>query len=266
MFRLISNSVHKSRLINSRNFKTVTSKPTIQEKELYPFDYDSIPSDYDNEIYQRILNQDDAFGAKKLVDLKELFDNRCHFGHKTGSLNDYMKPYVFGHRQDITIFDLNQTVEHLKKALDFAAHIAFRDGIILFINPSRETAHIVEKAALECGEYSNCRDFHPQSLLKPDSFFKIPVRLPDLYIIFKTTCNNFQQHEALRSAAKLLTPTIAIVDSNCDPRLVTYPVPGNDDTPCSILLYANLFKQAILLGKEKRKELLGEASSKGVLE
>lgn len=138
MLRSTLNLVNKCRLINSRNLKTVSGKPSIQERELYPFDYDSIPSDFDGEVYKRLLNEDDAFGAKKLVDVKELFDNRCHFGHKTGSLNDYMKPYIFGHRQGITIFDLNQTAEHLKKALDFAAHIAFRDGIILFINPSRE--------------------------------------------------------------------------------------------------------------------------------
>lgn len=120
----------------------------------------------------------------------------------------------------------------------------------------------MEKAALECEEYSHCRDFHQQALLKSDAYFKIPVRLPDLYIIFKTMCNNFEQHDAIRSAAKLLTPTIAIVDSNCDPRLVTYPVPGNDDTPCSINFYANLFKKAILLGKEKRKELIKETNQR----
>lgn len=75
-------------------------------------------------------------------------------------------------------------------------------------------------------------------------------------IVFKTMCSNFEQHPIIRTAAKNLTPTVAIVDSNCDPRLVTYPVPGNDDTPCSIELYAKLFKQAILLGKAKRKELI----------
>lgn len=106
--------------------------------ELNPFDYDTIPSDFDDELYQKMLEQEDAFGVHKLVDIQELFDHRCHLGHKTGSLNEYMKPYMFGHRQDITIFDLNQTAEHLKKALNFTAHIAFRNGIILLVNPARE--------------------------------------------------------------------------------------------------------------------------------
>lgn len=111
--------------------------------ELYPFDYDKIPNDFDDEIYQQMINQEDAFDVHRLVNLKELFDNRCHFGHKTGSLNDFMKPYLYGHRQDIAIFDLNQTVEHLKRALNFVAHIAFRDGIVLFVNPAREVSYFI---------------------------------------------------------------------------------------------------------------------------
>lgn len=120
------------------------------QNELNPFDYDTIPSDYDDEPYPQMLEQEDAFGVHQLVDLKELFDNRCHLGHKTGSLNEYMRPYVFGHRQDITIFDLNQTVEHLKRALNFTAHIAFRDGIILLVNPAREVTLPANLVYLPC--------------------------------------------------------------------------------------------------------------------
>lgn len=66
-----------------------------------------------------------------------------------------------------------------------------------------------------------------------------------------------QQHYAIRDAAKMLIPTVAIVDTNCNPNLVTYPVPGNDDSAASVELYCSLFKKAILKGKEKRKEVLG---------
>lgn len=62
------------------------------------------------------------------------------------------------------------------------------------------------------------------------------------------------QHTAVRDSAKMGIATIGIVDSNCNPNLITYPVPGNDDTPTSIQLYCDLFKKAILRGKEKRKE------------
>jgi small subunit ribosomal protein S2 len=66
------------------------------------------------------------------------------------------------------------------------------------------------------------------------------------------------QHTAIRDSAKMNIPTIGIVDSNCSPDLVTYVVPGNDDSPASIELYCKLFKEAILRGKKKRQELLLE--------
>lgn len=132
---LIKSKPSTTKLSTSSNcFSSIRSN----REELFPFDYDQIPSDFDADIYKEFLAKEDAFDVHKLVDIKELFDNRCHFGHKTGSLNDFMKPYVFGHRQDITIFDLNKTAEHLKLALNFMAHIVFRDGIILFVNSSRE--------------------------------------------------------------------------------------------------------------------------------
>ena len=64
----------------------------------------------------------------------------------------------------------------------------------------------------------------------------------------------FDQHRAVIDANMMLIPTIGVVDTACDPRLITYPVPGNDDTPCAIELYCKLFKTAIKLGKQKRKE------------
>jgi small subunit ribosomal protein S2 len=66
------------------------------------------------------------------------------------------------------------------------------------------------------------------------------------------------QHTAVRDAAKMNIPSIGIVDSNCSPDLLTYIVPGNDDSPASIELYCKLFKEAILRGKAKRKEFLDE--------
>lgn len=66
------------------------------------------------------------------------------------------------------------------------------------------------------------------------------------------------QHTAIRDSAKMNIPTIGIVDSNCNPDLVTYVVPGNDDSPASIELYCNLFKEAILRGKNKRQKFLLE--------
>lgn len=84
-------------------------------------------------------------------------------------------------------------------------------------------------------------------------FFCNYFRLPELCIILSTLDGSCNQHLAVKDCAKLLIPSIGICDTNSDPRLVTYPVPGNDDSPTAMELYCRLFKQAILLGKNKRK-------------
>ena len=66
------------------------------------------------------------------------------------------------------------------------------------------------------------------------------------------------QHTAIRDSAKMNIPSIGIVDSNCNTDLITYVVPGNDDSPTAIELYCKLFKEAILRGKKKRQEFLAE--------
>lgn len=237
------------------------------------------------------LKHPDYFGVHKLFTVKDLFEARVHLGHKEGTLHEHMVPYFFGTRLGHLVFDLDQTAEHLRKALNFAAHIAFRNGIILFINRQREVKNryyflkhretsfhtfllsinnllifqmstYVEKTALECGEYSHCRLWRDNTFTDSPAVYKTVTRLPDLVIFINTLSNIFEQHPAVRSSAKLLIPTIGIVDSNCNPTLITYPVPGNDDTPCAVKLYCNLFKKAILAGKEKRKILEEEIANK----
>ncbi len=63
----------------------------------------------------------------------------------------------------------------------------------------------------------------------------------------------YREHQAVKDAAKAGIPTVAVVDSDCNPNIVTYPIPGNDDTPQAVQLYLTLFQEAIRLGKEKRE-------------
>lgn len=184
----------------------------------------------------------------------DLFNARVHYGHKIGSLNDNMKPYIYGARLNHLIFDLNTTAEHLLKALNFAAHIAYRDGIILLVCRHPQNANIVERTAMECGEFSHTRYWRGGIFTNSTFQFQAVTRLPDLCIFFNTLNTVLLEHVGIKDAAKMLIPTIGICDTNSNPNLITYPVPGNDDSPASIELYCNLFKKAILLGKEKRKE------------
>ncbi|XP_014235748.1 28S ribosomal protein S2, mitochondrial [Trichogramma pretiosum] len=198
------------------------------------------------------LKHPDYFNVRKLFTLQDLFDARVHFGHKEGTLNNKMIPFLYGSRLGHLIFDLDQTVELLRQALNFTAHIAYNDGIILMIARKPQYAHLVEKTAKECKEFAHTRNWKKGIFTNSTKEFSATTRLPDLCIFFNTLNDVMQEHQGVRDAAKMNIPSVGIVDSNCDPNLITYPVPGNDDSPCSVELYCKLFKQAILLGKEAR--------------
>lgn len=195
----------------------------------------------------------DLFDVHNLFSVEDLFNARVHLGHKIGSLDERMSDYVYGSRLGHLVIDLDQTAVHLRKALNFTAHIAYRGGLILFLNRNALNAHLVEKAAMDCGEFSHTRYWRGGVFTNANVQFKTTIRLPDLCIFFNTLNNILSQHTAIRDAAKMTIPTIGIVDTNCNPNLLTYAVPGNDDTPAAIQLYCRLFKEAILRGKARRK-------------
>ena len=187
--------------------------------------------------------------------MEDLFKARVHFGHKRGVRNPHMIPFIFGTRLDVDIIDLEQTVPLLQDALNFTAHVAFRKGIIMFVSRHLPTIGAVEQTAIDCGEYSHCRYWRGGTFTNATMQYGAITRLPDLCIFTSTHNHVFEEHIAVKEAAKMNIPTIGILDTSCDPRLITYPVPGNDDTPSAIELYLSLFKQAIMKGKEKYKEL-----------
>ncbi|XP_053998454.1 28S ribosomal protein S2, mitochondrial [Hylaeus anthracinus] len=202
------------------------------------------------------LNHPDLFKVHNLFTVEDLFKARVHYGHKIGSLDEHMRPFVFGSRLGHLIIDLDQTAELLRQALNFAAHIAFRDGIILFIAKNPQVSYLVETTAKECGEFAHTRNWKPGTFTNAPREFGAITRLPDLCIFLNTMETVIQQHIAVTHSAKMAIPTIGIVDTNCNPNLITYPVPGNDDTPCAIELYCSLFKEAIMRGKALKSRLI----------
>ena len=189
--------------------------------------------------------------------LKDLYNARVHWGHKKGVRNEYMKQYIFGNRLNIDIIDLEMTVPLLQRALNFTAHIAYRGGIIMFITRDRITMPLVERTAKEVGEYSHCRYWYGGTFTNSNVLFGAMTRLPDLCIFMNCQNSVFNQHLAVIEAAKVNIPTVGIVDTGTDPRLICYPVPGNDDSPVAVEFYCKLFKEAIMRGKIKRKEMEG---------
>lgn len=202
------------------------------------------------------LQKGDFFDLENSFSVEELLESRVHFGHKEGMLDPHMRPYIFGKRLGVLIFDLERTAQLLNQALKVTAEIAYRSGIIMLVHQSRQTGHLVEAAAKESGEYAYCRRWDSSILADSRNRFGAVTRLPDLIVLFSVIEKANRLHDAVRMSAKMLIPTVGICDTNADPTLVTYPIPGNDDTPQSIELYCRLFKKAILNGKKKREEMI----------
>lgn len=196
----------------------------------------------------------DYFNVHDLFTVTDLFNARVHYGHKEGTLDDRMKPYVFGKRMGHVIFDLDKTAIHLRKALNFAAHTAYRDGVILFVARHPQCTNLIEDTAKECGEFVHARPWRAGLFTNSVMQFQEVTRLPDLCIFVNTLNDVLLPHLGITESAKMLIPTIGVVDSNCNPSLITYAVPGNDDSQSSIELYCRVFKQAILRGKQRAKE------------
>merc|ERR1712071_562571 len=107
--------------------------------------------------------------------------------------------------------------------------------------------------AREIGEFAHTRPWDKNVLLDPTMKFKCDIRLPDLFIFFNTLDTVLDTHAAVRDAMSLLIPSIGVVDSNCNPNGITYLIPGNDDSLSSYEFFANCFKEAIRVGKERRQ-------------
>uniref|UniRef100_A0A915IBW5 Small ribosomal subunit protein uS2m n=1 Tax=Romanomermis culicivorax TaxID=13658 RepID=A0A915IBW5_ROMCU len=203
------------------------------------------------------LAHPDYFQVSKMFTMRQLMEARVFWGHKVGTLCPEMKQYLFGERLDVCVFDLDKTAAHLRSALNFLAHMAYRGGIILFVTNDRWHVHEVEKAAKQCGEYSHCHKFIVGQFTNAAQLFRHTIRYPDVVVFLSTVTGQMQQHPMVVEAAKLQISTVGIVDSNCNPNIITYPIPGNDDSLVSIQFYLKVFKEAILAGKAKRREHFG---------
>ncbi|XP_064146709.1 small ribosomal subunit protein uS2m isoform X4 [Loxodonta africana] len=212
-------------------------------------------ADFNDEIINEPLKHSDFFNVKELFSVTSLFNARVHLGHKAGCRHRFMEPYIFGNRLGQDIIDLEQTAAHLQLALNFMAHVAYRKGIILFVSRNRQFTHLIENTARDCGEYAHTRYFKGGLFTNASLLFGPGVRLPDLIIFLHTLNNIFEPHVAVRDAAKMNIPTVGVVDTNCNPCLITYPIPGNDDSPPSVHLFCSLFQTTITRAKEKRRRV-----------
>ena len=229
------------------------------------------------------------------VTIKEMLDAGVHFGHQTQRWNPKMKPYVYTDRGGIHIIDLQKTIAHAKHAADFIRSVAAKGQTVVFVGTKKQAIEPVVEAAEKCGQYHVTKRWlggmltnfstiqaSINRLRKIDQmrekgeleFFtkkersrteKEYTRLTDYLsgiremkdmpgAVFVIDIN--KEHIAVAEARKLRIPVVAIVDTNTDPELVDYPIPGNDDAIRSIKLFANLMADSYNEGaKDWEKEV-----------
>ncbi|XP_065336896.1 small ribosomal subunit protein uS2m [Cloeon dipterum] len=192
----------------------------------------------------------DYFGIQKLVKVKDMFEAKVHLGHMEGSLHPAMKPYLYGSRLGHCVFDLDISASMLRRSLHVLANIVYRNGVILFMCPpsKSQAARATEMCAQYCNEFSHVRHWKQGTFTNSSKQFGLVTRLPDLCVFMGTP------HDATVECAKMNIPTLAILDSNADPALVTYHIPGNDDSMSSINYFSKVFSDTIKIAKAKKKE------------
>ncbi|RXW17981.1 hypothetical protein EST38_g7887 [Candolleomyces aberdarensis] len=182
----------------------------------------------------------------------------AHFGHASTRMNPNFMPYAYGTRAGITVIDLDSTLPLLRRAANVTRAVARAGGQILFIGTRPDLKPVVQKAAERLGPrqgYYVGERWLPGTLTNKREFFKDQnldsVRVtPDLAIILNPVANV----NAIREFALENVPTIGIIDSNVDPRLVMYPIPANDENARVAELIAGVLSIAGREGVALRQE------------
>lgn len=224
-----------------------------------------------------------------VVSMKSLLEAGVHFGHQTRRWNPKMKKYIFTERNGIYIIDLQKTVGKIEEAYDFVRETAQNGGQVLFVGTKKQAQDAIEKEAKRCGEfYINQRWLgglltNYQTIKKRIARLKdleemetdgrfdvLPKKeviglrhererlekflggikdmngLPDVMYVVDPKKENI----AVKEAKKLGIPIVGILDTNCDPDELDFPIPGNDDAIRAVKLITETMANAVLEGKQ----------------
>jgi small subunit ribosomal protein S2 len=218
--------------------------------------------------------------------MRQLLEAGAHFGHQTHRWNPKMDRYIFGSRSNIHIIDLSQSIPLLHQALVKVREVAAAGGRVLFVGTKRQASDPVATAAKRCAQYyvnhrwlggtltnwrtvsgSIARLRELEGIMVGEGLGRTKKELlqltrerdklelslggikdmggiPDIMFVIDTN----KEAIAILEARKLNIPVIAILDTNCDPDGITYPIPGNDDAARALQLYCDLIADAVLDG------------------
>ena len=221
--------------------------------------------------------------------MRQLLEAGVHFGHQSHRWNPKMAPYIFGTRNNIHIIDLAQTVPLLHQALVKVSDVVAGRGRVLFVGTKRQASEAIAEAAKRSAQYyinhrwlggtlTNWKTISQSirrlkqleemlagdtrgrtkkeilqltrarnSLNKSLGGIKEMGGLPDLLFVIDTN----KEQIAIAEARRLGIPIVAVVDTNCDPDGIDYPIPGNDDAGRAVTLYCDLVARAAIDGLER---------------
>ncbi len=228
--------------------------------------------------------------SKELI--QSLLEAGVHFGHQTKKWNPKMKPFIFGEKNGIYIVDLEKTAQFLTRACHFIREIAAKGEPILFVGTKPQAQPIIEEEAKRCSMYyvshrwlggmltnyqtirNSVKRYKSLVLMREDGTFDALTkkevaelekeiaklekslagvtqleRLPGALFVIDAK----KEVIALKEAARLGIPVVAIVDTDSDPDLVTYPIPGNDDAIRAIKLITSIVTDSVIEGLQNFK-------------
>jgi small subunit ribosomal protein S2 len=227
--------------------------------------------------------------------MRQLLESGAHFGHQSHRWNPKMAPYIFGVRNSIHIIDLAQSVPLLHQALKAVSDTVAKGGRVLFVGTKRQAAEEIAEAAKRSAQYfvnsrwlggtltnwktisgsiARLRKLDEQlgegakGLTKKERLMMSRERdklekalggikdmggVPDLVFVIDTN----KEALAIKEANRLKIPVFAILDTNCDPDGIAYPVPANDDASRAITLYCDLVARAAIDGISRSQGAAG---------
>jgi len=220
------------------------------------------------------------------ISMKELLEAGVHFGHQTRRWNPKMRPYIFGKRNGIYIVDLQKTLQLFEEASNFVRDLVTSGGTILFVGTKRQAQDVVKEEAARSGMFFVANRWLGGTLTNfvtvrrsVDRYKEVERQLANseaqitkkervhlererakmeknlggirdmeslpeaLYVI-----DTNHEHNAVHEANRLGIPVVAVVDTNCDPDVVDYPIPGNDDAIRAIKLFTSRIADSVLEG------------------
>jgi small subunit ribosomal protein S2 len=238
--------------------------------------------------------------ATAVVTMKQLLEAGVHFGHQTRRWNPKMKRFIFGERNGIYIIDLQQTLERIDTAYRFVRHTVENGGTVLFVGTKKQAQEPVQKQAERAnspyvnyrwlgGMLTNFQTVHgrvakmhelerlvatgeTEQMIKKEGLkvkrevaklernlggIRTLERAPDAVFVIDTK----KEHIAVTEANRLGIPVIAVVDTNCDPDVIDFVIPGNDDAIRSANLMSRIVADAVIEGQWLRSRKQAKAGA-----